>query len=65
MSLEPLFLTARVVTAVYRIASTTLLLLYLAQRVNDGRKFSRSRRVDPIDEDRGRHFARAERRELH
>lgn len=42
MSFEPLFLTARVVTAIYRITSTTLLLLYLAKRVKDGRHISRS-----------------------
>lgn len=45
MNLQPLFTTARVITAVYRIASTTLLLIYLAQRVSEGRKFSRSRRM--------------------
>jgi hypothetical protein len=33
MNFQPLFTTARVVTAVYRIASTTLLLMYLARRV--------------------------------
>ena len=34
MNLQPLFTTARVVTAIYRIASTTLLLIYLARRVS-------------------------------
>jgi len=34
MNFQPLFSTARVVTAVYRIASTTLLLIYLAKRVS-------------------------------
>lgn len=45
MNFQPLFTTARVVTAVYRVASTTLLLIYLAQRVSDGRKLSRGRRA--------------------
>lgn len=42
MNFEPLFLTARVVTAIYRITSTTLLLLYLAKRVRDGRRIPRA-----------------------
>ncbi len=37
MSFQHLFLTARVVTAVYRITSTTLLLFYLARRVSRGK----------------------------
>lgn len=45
MNLQPLFTTARVVTAIYRIASTTLLLFYLAQRVSEGRKVPRSRKI--------------------
>lgn len=32
MNLQPLFTTSRVITAVYRIVSTTLLLAYLAKR---------------------------------
>lgn len=36
MNFQPLFTTARVITAVYRVASTTLLLLYLARRVKRG-----------------------------
>jgi len=47
MHFQHLFTTARVVTAVYRIASTTLLLIYLAQRVHDGRKFPGRRRASP------------------
>lgn len=37
MNFQPLFTTTRVVTATYRIISTTLLLLYLARRVRDKR----------------------------
>lgn len=44
MNLQPLFTASRVVTAVYRIASTTLLLFYLARRVSSGDEFSRERR---------------------
>lgn len=33
MNLQPLFTSARVVTAVYRIVSTTMLLAYLASRI--------------------------------
>lgn len=33
INFQPLFTTARVVTAIYRVTSTTLLLLYLARRV--------------------------------
>lgn len=44
MNLQPLFTTARVITSVYRIVSTTLLLMYIAKRVRDGRKISRRRR---------------------
>lgn len=43
MNFQPLFTTARVITAVYRVASTTLLLLYLAQRLNEGRVTTRRR----------------------
>jgi hypothetical protein len=38
MNLQPLFTTARVMTAVYRIASTALLLVYLAKRVGSGKE---------------------------
>ncbi len=49
MTLEPLFTTARVVTATYRIISTTLLLYYLTKRINNGREVSRnSRRADEL-----------------
>jgi len=53
MNFQPLFTTARVITAVYRVASTTLLLLYLARRVNGGRKVSRSRQLHTDSEYRG------------
>jgi hypothetical protein len=42
MNLQPLFTTSRVITAIYRIASTSLLLIYLVNRVRQGRKISRS-----------------------
>lgn len=42
MNLNPLFTTARVMGAVYKIASTTLLLIYMGNRVRNGRKFARS-----------------------
>lgn len=42
MSFEPLFTTARVVTAVYRITSTTLLLYYIAKRLREGRSIPRA-----------------------
>lgn len=35
INFQPLFTTARVVTAIYRVTSTTLLLLYLARRVRE------------------------------
>lgn len=41
MNLQPLFTAARVITAVYRITSTSLLLVYLAQRVRRGQRVSR------------------------
>jgi hypothetical protein len=50
MNLQPLFTTSRVVVSVYRIVSTTLLLLYLAQRKRKVRpqpqQFPRDRRVE-------------------
>lgn len=49
MNFEPLFLTARVVAATYRIVSTALLLYYLTKQINDGREISRTSR-------RYRHF---------
>lgn len=42
MSFEPLFTTARVITAVYRITSTTLLLYYIAKRLRQGRSVPRA-----------------------
>lgn len=42
MSFEPLFTTARVVTAIYRITSTTLLLYYIAKRLREGRTIPRA-----------------------
>lgn len=42
MNFQPLFTTARVITAVYRIASTTLLLAYLMGRVRNGQKLRRT-----------------------
>jgi hypothetical protein len=42
MTFEPLFTTARVVTAIYRIASTSLLMIYLVSRVRQGRKYKRN-----------------------
>lgn len=41
MSFNHLFMTARVVTAVYKIASTGLLMIYLVNRVAEGRRVSR------------------------
>lgn len=47
MNFTPLFLTARVVTAVYRTVSTTVLLYYLSKKIKNRQKISRvSRRVD-------------------
>ncbi len=37
MNFEPLFMTSRVVTAVYRTLSTTVLLYYLVKRMKDKR----------------------------
>lgn len=37
MNFEPLFTTARVVTAIYRITSTALLLYYIAKRMRQNR----------------------------
>jgi len=42
VNFQPLFTTARVITAVYRITSTTLLLLYLARRLKQGRPIPRA-----------------------
>lgn len=51
INFNPLYTTARVVTAIYRVASTTLLLLYLGKRIKDGRKFRRhGSRQQAIDE---------------
>mgnify|MGYP006345618203 CR=1 FL=1 len=37
MNFQPLFTTSRVITAVYRTVSTTVLLYYLAKRMKEGR----------------------------
>lgn len=42
MNFVPLFTTARVITAIYRITSTTLLLLYLARRVSQRKPIPRA-----------------------
>ncbi len=42
MNFEPLFTTARVVTAIYRITSTTLLLYYIAKRMRQGKAIPRA-----------------------
>lgn len=44
MSFEPLFLSARVITAVYRIMSTALLIAYIVRTKPDGRELRRARR---------------------
>jgi len=49
MNLQPLFTTARVMTAVYRIASTAILLVYLARRQNDTPSQSTERRLRRLD----------------
>ena len=41
LRLDHLFTTARVVTAIYRITSTTLLLIYLARRLKQGKPIPR------------------------
>lgn len=56
MKLEALFTTARVITAIYRITSTTILLYYLAKRATDGRKLSRDSRSYGACASRGRTF---------
>ena len=49
MTFEPLFLTARVLTALYRSVTMALLLYYLATRKNNGRKVYRnSGRADEL-----------------
>lgn len=42
--LQLLFTTSRVVTAVYRIVSTTILLAYIAKRAREGKRISRTSR---------------------
>ena len=37
MNFQPLFTTSRVVVALYRTVSTTVLLYYLAKRIKNGR----------------------------
>lgn len=44
MNFQPLFTTSRVVVAVYRTVSTTVLLYYLMRRLKDGRSAPRARR---------------------
>lgn len=46
MNLNPLFTTSRVVVAVYRTLSTTVLLFYLARRIKEGRVHKRHRQFD-------------------
>ena len=50
MALHLLFTTSRVVTAVYRIMSTSILLYYLAGRMRDGKK-PRIRKLEPWERD--------------
>ena len=57
INFQPLFTTARVITAVYRIASTTLLLIYLVHRVSEGKKVYRGRRVDSYDNTPRKNFS--------
>jgi len=47
MNFQPLFTTSRVVVAVYRIVSTTILLAYIMRRTKDGRVFPRDRGIRP------------------
>lgn len=39
MNFQPLYTTARVMTALYRVVSTALLLTYLVRRVSTGERF--------------------------
>lgn len=48
LTLQTLFTTSRVVTAVYRIVSTAMLLTYIARRAAQGRRYS-GRRDDYQD----------------
>ncbi len=64
INFQPLFTTARVITAVYRIASTTLLLIYLVHRVSEGKKIYRGRRVDSGDTPNAR-FTRTDQERIH
>lgn len=49
MNLQPLFTTSRVIVAVYRIASTTLLLYYLMHNLKNGQRNARVvRRADRL-----------------
>lgn len=51
MNLQPLFTTARVMQAVYRITSTAILLMYLASRRNDKPDPHTDRRLRRLDRD--------------
>lgn len=47
INFEPLFLTARVMTAIYRIAITAVLLATLTRRIRSGERLYRTpRRLD-------------------
>lgn len=50
MNFQPLFTTSRVVVAIYRTVSTTVLLYYLLKRMSD-RKPPRNRRISSVDYD--------------
>ena len=49
MNLQPLYVTARVMQAVYRIASTALLLAYLARRKDERPRHPLKRHEDRLD----------------
>lgn len=51
MNLTHLFTMSRVVTAVYRIISTTLLLFYLGKKLREKKRMSRSRKsvIEAVD----------------
>lgn len=46
MNFQPLFTTSRVVAALYRTVSTTVLLYFLMKRLKDGRVHKRHRQFD-------------------
>lgn len=51
MNFQPLFTASRVITAVYRVVSTTVLLAYLARRLKEKPKRTKTYRnvTDAID----------------